>query len=213
MDNFEKTEKLRERANVSYEEAKAALEQNNWDLLDAMVALEKAGKTSRPKMEHYSTSYDQQVEYIPVRQKVEEQEKSQPHPGKTIGDAFRSFFRVCRDNFFCINYKSENVIRLPLIAVVILLLFIWKYAIPVMLIALVFGVRYSFEGKDDLKKANDFMDSASAAAQDLKERFKNSENAAREAANRADSANADTVNPDSSNSDSVTADSTNSETV
>ena len=29
MDNLEKVEKLRERANVSYEEAKAALEANN----------------------------------------------------------------------------------------------------------------------------------------------------------------------------------------
>ena len=42
MDNLEKVDKLRERANVSYEEAKAALEANGWDLLDAMVYLEKA---------------------------------------------------------------------------------------------------------------------------------------------------------------------------
>ena len=36
MDNFEKVEKLREHANVSYEEAKQALENSNWDILDAM---------------------------------------------------------------------------------------------------------------------------------------------------------------------------------
>ena len=47
MDNLEKVEKLRERANVSYEEARTALEENNWDLLDAMVALEKAGRTRK----------------------------------------------------------------------------------------------------------------------------------------------------------------------
>ena len=77
MDNLEKVEKLRERANVTYEEAKAALEENNWDLLDAMVALEKAGKTDSPRQEQYSTSYDQQEEYIPVIQKVQEQEELQ----------------------------------------------------------------------------------------------------------------------------------------
>ena len=44
MDNFEKVEKLREKAGVSYEEAKAALEQCNYDLLDAMISLEKQGK-------------------------------------------------------------------------------------------------------------------------------------------------------------------------
>ena len=46
MDQLEKVDKLRERANVSYEEAKEALEASNWDLLDAMVYLEKHGKQS-----------------------------------------------------------------------------------------------------------------------------------------------------------------------
>ena len=32
MDNFEKVEKLKERANVTYEEAKQALEACDWDI-------------------------------------------------------------------------------------------------------------------------------------------------------------------------------------
>ena len=44
MNEYEKVEKLREKANVSYEEAKAALEKCNWDLLDAIVLLEREGK-------------------------------------------------------------------------------------------------------------------------------------------------------------------------
>ena len=59
MDKLEKVEKLRERANVSYEDARTALEENGWDLLDAMVALEKSGKTDAPAQEQYSTSYYQ----------------------------------------------------------------------------------------------------------------------------------------------------------
>ena len=178
MDNLEKVEKLRERANVSYQEAKAALEENNWDLLDAMVALEKAGKTNSPRQEQYSTSYDQQEEYIPVIQKVIEQEERQPRPGKTIGGAIRKFFRICRDNSFCINHRDSNMIRLPLLAAVVILLFTWKVAIPVMLVALLFGFRYSFEGKDELKEANAFMESASNAAESLREGFTSSGKAA-----------------------------------
>ena len=49
MDHFEMTEKLRERANVSYEEAKEALELNEWDILEAIVYLEREGKTSRSR--------------------------------------------------------------------------------------------------------------------------------------------------------------------
>ena len=56
MENLEKVEKLRERAEVTYEEARAALEENNWDLLDAMVALERAGKTKAPEKKNFSTS-------------------------------------------------------------------------------------------------------------------------------------------------------------
>ena len=177
MDNLEKVEKLRERANVTYGEAKAALEENNWDLLDAMVALEKAGKTDSPRQEQYSTSYDQQEEYIPVIQKVQEQEERQPRPGKTIGGAIRNFLRICRDNSFCISRNDSNVIRLPLIAAVVILFFSWRITIPVMLIALLFGVRYSFEGKDDLKEANAFMESAGNAAESLKEGFTNAKQA------------------------------------
>ena len=44
MDHFEMVEKLRTKANVSYEEAKAALEKTDWDVLDALVLLESEGK-------------------------------------------------------------------------------------------------------------------------------------------------------------------------
>ena len=57
MDKFEKVERLRERANVTYEEAKAALEQANDDLLDAILILEKQGKVRGPKANAYSTTY------------------------------------------------------------------------------------------------------------------------------------------------------------
>ena len=173
MEKLEKVEKLRERANVSYEEAKAALEENDWDLLDAMVALEKNGKTDSPKQQQYSTSYDQQEEYVSVKTKVEEQQKEQPKLGRTIGEAMQKFFRICRDNSFCIRRNEDLILRIPLFAAVVILLFIWKVAVPVMLIALLFGFRYSIEGKDDLKQVNALMDSAGAAAQSLKEGFQN----------------------------------------
>ena len=88
-----------------------------------------------------------------------------------------NFLRICRDNSFCINHHDTNLVRLPLIAAVVILLFTWKAAIPIMLVALLFGVRYSFEGKDDLKEANAFMESAGNAAESLKEGFANAKQA------------------------------------
>ena len=49
MDHLEMTETLREKAGVSYEEAREALERNNWDLLGAIVDLEKQGRFSARK--------------------------------------------------------------------------------------------------------------------------------------------------------------------
>ena len=46
MVDFEKVEKLVQKANVSYEDAKNALEAANGDMLDAIIALEKAGKVN-----------------------------------------------------------------------------------------------------------------------------------------------------------------------
>ena len=58
MDMMEKVDKLRERANVSYEEAKEALEKSNGDILDAMILLEREGKTKKEGSETYSTGFD-----------------------------------------------------------------------------------------------------------------------------------------------------------
>ena len=43
MDHLEMVEKLAQKAGVSYEDAKMALEACNWDMLDALVYLEKLG--------------------------------------------------------------------------------------------------------------------------------------------------------------------------
>ena len=183
MDNLEKVEKLRERADVSYEEARRALEENNWDLLDAMVYLERQGKTSGPKQSQYSTSYEQQEEYVPVKETVYEKDNEKNRT--TFGDVVRKIFRICRDNSFCVRRHEEVIFKIPVLLLVVLLIWLWKILIPLMIVGLFFSFRYSFEGKDDLKEANDIMDNASHAVERMKEGFqrgvkeredKNSEN-------------------------------------
>ncbi len=77
MEQLEKVEKLRQRANVSYEEAKEALEASGWDLLDAMVYLEKQGKVKPPEQETYTTNCEDQPQYMDVKEKVHEQEEDE----------------------------------------------------------------------------------------------------------------------------------------
>lgn len=42
MEQFEKVEKLREKTGVSYEDAKKALEEHDWDMLEAIVEIGRA---------------------------------------------------------------------------------------------------------------------------------------------------------------------------
>ena len=76
MDNFEKVEKLVEKAGVTYEEAKKALEKADGDLLDAMIILEREGKTEAPRQSSYSTQYEEQAQYVSVASQVENDRRS-----------------------------------------------------------------------------------------------------------------------------------------
>ncbi len=170
MENIEKVEKLRERANVTYEEARQALEENNWDLLDAMVSLERQGKTKRPEQENYSTSYEHQDNIVDVQKKVEDEKKKDSRQTKSFRDMIRRAIRITLDNSFIIDRREQEVFRVPVIALVIVIL-AWQAALPIMLIALLFGFRYRIEGKDHLDKVNEFMENAGNAAESLKEGF------------------------------------------
>ena len=56
MEKLEKVEKLREKTGVTYEDAKAALVACDYDLLDAIVYLEKLGKIKSPENTSYTTT-------------------------------------------------------------------------------------------------------------------------------------------------------------
>ena len=172
MDKLEKIERLRERANVSYEEAKNALESADGDLLDAIVLLEKQGKVNSPSRTSYSTQYEEQKQYIRVVDKVEEQKQSAPTPGKSIGRLFHAVVSFIRQSTFHISRKGKDIFAMPSWVLLIVLIF-WKAALPVALIALLFGVRYSFRGEGIGRShaANELLDKAGSIAEGIENEF------------------------------------------
>ena len=169
MDKLEKIERLRERANVTYEEAKDVLELAGEDVLDAMILLEKQGKVKKPQQSTYSTSYEQQDDYIRVKDKVEEQRLAAPSFGKTIGRVARIAFRFVTHSFFHITRKGTNIITVPSWVMALVVILSWRVAIPAFLISLLFGIRYSFEGRDGERTdfANRFLNRAGKFADDV----------------------------------------------
>ncbi|MBR0372971.1 MAG: hypothetical protein IJH91_00390 [Mogibacterium sp.] len=149
MDKLEKVERLRNYANVSYEEASAALDACGQDLLDAIVMLERQGKTVEPAQSTYSTDYEAQDDYINVSDRVEQQKQDAPTFQKSVAKFFRTVVRFVRSTNFRITRKGSLLFEFSSWIMVILLLFFWKAALPIAIIAWFFGCRYSFKDVGD----------------------------------------------------------------
>ncbi|MCI6012450.1 MAG: UBA/TS-N domain protein, partial [Firmicutes bacterium] len=116
MDVLEKAEKIREKTGVTYEEAKAALEAADGDILDALVYLERRGKIREPEVSVYTTeaSEDTSEEFRQAARNFEDAEK------ETFGDHVRRFLKWCGrmiekgcENFFIVEKKGEEMITMP----------------------------------------------------------------------------------------------------
>ena len=56
MEKYKLIDKLQNETNISYEEAKSALEKSNWDILDAMLYLEEKGRVKKPSVSIFYTN-------------------------------------------------------------------------------------------------------------------------------------------------------------
>ena len=162
MTNYEMTEKLSEKMNVTMEEAKAALEACDWDMLDAALLLEKEHGAQR---ESYST-----------RQAAQEAEPdAKGHRGgrealRSLGAMLRKLIACGNRNHFEVRRNDEIVLEMPVTAVVLLLLFAFWVCVPLLIIGLFAGYHYSFRGRELGKEGiNKAMDKASEAAERVKE--------------------------------------------
>ncbi len=164
MDNFEKVEKLREKANVTFEEAKAALEEAGGDLLDAMIILERQGK-AQPRRESYSTKEDAALMV------VDQPDNSERKRGNAFTDKLKALWHKSCENYFVTERHDEVIINIPIWAFIIILLLTWHVTLVVMILALFFGCRYSFKGADEMKLANNVCDKVSEAADKVKEEY------------------------------------------
>ncbi|MBO5994831.1 MAG: hypothetical protein J6Q41_04905 [Firmicutes bacterium] len=177
MDNFEKVEKLVEKAGVTYEDAKNALEKANGDLLDAMIILEREGKAEAPKQSSYSTEYEQQAQYVSVEKQVENDRKSydkeeqRRERKEKFHSGLKKIANVLSTNFLLIKRNGELVVKLPLWAVILILLVAWHITLIGVIVSLFFGVTYSFKGEADMSVANNVMGKASSAAEKVKEEY------------------------------------------
>ncbi len=175
MVTLEQVEKLREKANVSFEEAKAALDATNGDLLDAIIYLEKQGRVNAPAGGGYYSS-----------QYTDEEKRSsgdagykKPNNGSAFKDMMGKFgrflikvFRIGNTNFLEAQKNGEVLFDCPVTALILLLIFFFWAVVPLFILSLFFGFRYSFVGNEmGIEPVNKVMEGASSTAEDIKKNF------------------------------------------
>lgn len=152
MINLSLIDKLQKQANVSFEDAKEALEMTEWDVLDAYVWLQARGKTDSLPMESEPR----------VNEKKEE-EKNMESNQNTVNTArqeeedlgfFGNLLHMLRQNRLVARASRGRVWSISLLGLVFVLLFFRKFFFVALIISLLLQVKYSIEGPDAKKKAN-----------------------------------------------------------
>lgn len=173
MDKMQKVELVREKSGVSYEDAKAALDACDDDVLDAIIWLERAGKAEK-RSAHTTTSADAEpkvsAEMVAAQTAYEESTKKSRF-SEDMGRLWEWVKRMCRRGMeikLVADRNGERMITLPLL-IVILGLFAWGATLWLLIIGLFFGLRYRLEGMNEVTvRVNDVMDKAADVADSIK---------------------------------------------
>ena len=192
MDNYQKVEQLVSKAGCSYEDAKTALESCGWDMLDAVISLEREGKINKETPEQKA---EEPVEIIPEvsadnvggnnSQQItyiyddsgsgnsggagnSGKAEGKPKRGRKLWKRIKSI--LINNRMVVLKSSGQQIMDLPIvIPVIALIAFFWATLI-VAAIAMVFGCRFHFEG-EDLGKTN--INSTMDKATDYAEKVKN----------------------------------------
>ena len=185
MVTLEQVEKLREYANISYDEAKAALEQAGGDILQAIIDLERQGKINPPQGGGQYSSGSNELAAAAQTKEEFKKEKAQTKSGSGEKSAFSrnmgNFGRWLGNilhkgnvNALVVEKNGTSVMRLPITVLVIFLICAFWIVVPLLVVGLFFNFRYYFQGPDiQSTKVNDAMNTVANAAEEIKNDMKN----------------------------------------
>ena len=177
----EQVEKVRRYAQVSFEEAKAALEQAGGSPLDAVILLERQGKVPPPQ--GGAGAWSTKLGTPPPEEEPAAPGASVPakrprpkrrkYTSKEVGDAIKSFLRNCTKISVDIWRGDDLLVGIPLIVCVLLFIVAPYVMIPLAILGLIVRCRYHFSGWEwNTDTINRAMDQVTETVADWTEQFK-----------------------------------------
>lgn len=182
---------LTAKCNVTQEEAKAALEAGNWNKLTAGQMLENEKLRKAQEIEEVVSNCEtataqataqvvadeptvgeqaekvEQVGEAGTTEKAEDDKHSESKKCccgkgmKNLDDHIRRLVACGNRNRFVVRRNDATLLELPVTVVVVLMLFAFWTCVPLLVIGLFLGCRYSFGGQD-FDKAVEYMKKTAA---------------------------------------------------
>lgn len=170
---LEQVERLREKADVSYEQAKAALEEAGGSLLDALILLERQGRVNpgAGRSARYSTrpgagSQSSQAFYPGPAEEPPEQ-------GSGFWHMAQDLLRRSVENNLEVWRRGENMVNIPLLIAALLLVVAFWICLPLVVVGLLAGCRFRLAGPDfEHGQASEAVSRAASAVGNTVERIR-----------------------------------------
>lgn len=177
MEKLKLVDKLKDKANISYEEAKNALENSNWDMLDAMLYLEEHGRVKKPSVSIFYTneskeSYTSQGEVANIREDKEGNNFKSKNNFEGIFEAICKAIDTLNNIFVEIRRSNKVILKIPLTVWILLLFFAFWIVIPLIIVGLFFDVEFLVSSKKvNVDKINKVFNEISKMVKDIKRKF------------------------------------------
>ncbi len=146
MDHIEMVENLRQKANVSYSEAKESLEKANWDMLEAMILLENDGKIEKGTSSSSSKENEKKYEVVAATASVKNDHNEKVK--KNMKSFFGRVFRILIDNSLIVRRKESEIITMPLLVFALFCCSDIRFILVLILVGLFLGCGYYIEGSN-----------------------------------------------------------------
>lgn len=158
---LEQVERLREKMDVSYADARAALEHAEGDLLEALIWLEEHRGVRTEQGGFYSTAGTGREAPPPA---VPADPPRRERPG--LREQLKKLWRFLAENEMEIWRDGKKLSSVPVFILLILLILGFWVVIPVLIIGLFLGCRYTFRGPNmGREEINDLMGAVSETAE------------------------------------------------
>lgn len=119
--SLEQIDLIIERTNVSFTEAKEALEHCNGDVVEALLYLEKVDRIKSTKVETTSST-----------------------------DKVTSFINKLNATTFIMKKGDRTYVDVPLSVAIIIILFTFHISVVALILSLIFGIRFYIKGENEV---------------------------------------------------------------